>query len=274
MTGIVGAAGAAGATALINSIFGGGNKADPQYGYGYTGGTSFTQGGGSSQNQSRSWQNPDTVWGVQSPYLGDLYSRAQAGVQNFGGVTQEAYGAVNQGYSALESLMNPGVNPMMEVYQQQMQQGLEQNILPTIQREAIGRGMVGGTRQGVAEGLVGQQALREQSQFAAKLYGEDRDRMLGAAGMVPGLTQAGLGVPWYGLNQYAGILGSPTVLGGGGGSISSGSSKQYNVGGSENFGENFYGPNADNPYVPGGVAPPATEESPGFQDQNDRFGNN
>ena len=232
---------------ILSGLIGGGgsSKSNPTFGYGTNTGSSFSSGGSQqgSQSTASSWQDPDSVWGVQSPYLSALYQDAAGMVGASAPQQEQAQGLITQGMGGIESLMNPGMNPMMEVYQQQMQQGLEQNILPTIRREAAGRGMVGGTRQGVAEGMAYQEAARQQSQFAAQLYNEDQNRALGAIGEIPGMAQAGLGVPWYGLNQAAGILGDPTVLRGGAGSVSQSSSSAVssNVGGSESFAENAQG---------------------------------
>lgn len=197
---------------------GGGPKRNYGYGFDESQSSSFGVSGSESEGQSSSFsqQFPDTVWGVQSPYLSNIYQQA-SGLYNQSGASQDqAQGFINQGQGALSSLMNPGVNPMMEVYQQQLQQGLTDYILPTIRREGAGVGMVGGTREGVATGMALQEGQRQQSQFAASLYNQDRDRMLAAAQSTPALAEAGLGVPWYGLNQYAGAVGQPTILGGGG----------------------------------------------------------
>lgn len=261
-----------GVASIAGGLLGGGGRApDPAYSYGESFGSSFNRSGSSQSSQS--WQNPDSVWGVQSPYLQGLYGAA-SNIFDSGGNQQAATDMWNMGSRGLNDLLNPGANPLMEVYQQQMQQGLEQNILPTIRREAAGYNAVGGTRHGISEGMALQQAQREQSQFAAQLYNQDRDRMLGAATQVPGMMGAGLGIPWYGANQLAGILGPPTVLGGGGGSIGSGSS--FGLGGSEQSAYSISGPDGDNPYAPPGRIPDPGEgeESPGFKDNSDRWGNN
>ena len=207
-----------GGLGIAGGLLGGGGGPKRNYGFGFQDSSSFGVSGSEQEGQSSSFsqQFPDTVWGVQSPYLGNVYKQASNLFSQQGGAQTQAQGMINQGQGALSSLMNPGVNPMMEVYQQQLAQGLTDYILPTIRREATGHGMVGGTRHGTAEGLALQEAQRQQSQFAATLYNQDQDRMLAAAQSTPALAEAGLGVPWYGLNQYAGIIGQPTILGGGG----------------------------------------------------------
>ena len=248
---------AAGITA-VGGILGnrGGGGSNSPYGYSYSGGSSFGQSGSSDQssNFSSSVQNPDTVWGGQAGYLTDLYSKAQAQSGAGGQNLQATQNMIGQGYGGIEQLLNPQVNPMLGVYQEQLQRGMEQNILPAIRREAIGFGQSGGSRQGVAEGLAAQEAGRMSRDFAAQVYGQDMDRMLGATQAIPGLSQAGLGAPWYGLNQYAGILGNPTVLGGGGSSLSVGdaSGSSFGLQGSENFGEDFSSPGRNDIFGPVG----------------------
>lgn len=198
-------------TGGVDFGYGGGGKRN--YNLSGSESSSFGYGGSSSHSQSSSYAEDfgTGVWGVQSPYLADLYGQAQNIFQS-GGNQSWAQGLLGEGSGAIQSLLNPGPNPLMEVYQRQMQQGLEQNILPTIRREAMGGNMIGGTRQGVAEGMAAQEAINAQSEFAARLYNEDRNRMLGTLTQMPGIMSAGMGVPWYGAQQYAGILGSPTTL--------------------------------------------------------------
>ena len=149
----------------LDELFGGGSKSQPNYSYGYSGGNSANSSKSQSTNSSLSVQNPDSVWGVQSPYLADLYGQAQ-NIFGTGGNQQQAQQMWGQNAEAMQSLLNPGANPLMQVYQQQMQQGLEQNILPTIRREAANSGMIGGSREGVATGMALDSAQRQQSQFA------------------------------------------------------------------------------------------------------------
>lgn len=224
---------------LAGGLLGGGGP-KRNYSFGFSGSESFGQSGSASQQTSMSVQNPDTVWGVQSPYLADLYGQAQNIFQGGGNqaAAQEMWGANAE---AMRSLLNPGPNPLMEVYQRQMQQGLEQNILPAIRREAMAGNMIGGTRQGVAEGMAAQEAINAQSEFAARLYNEDRNRQLGAMTQAPAMMQAGLGVPWYGANQLAGILGSPVVLGGGGFSMGQGTGSSFGVESGSSYSENASG---------------------------------
>lgn len=206
------------------------SPAQPNYQYGF----SQSSGLGSSQSTSYSEVAPSKVWGPQAGYLQDLYGKAQTALGQAAPAQQAAAGLVNQGYQGIEQLLNPQVNPMLQVYQEQLQRGMEQNILPAIRREAQGFGQYGGSRQGVAEGLAAQEAGRMSRDFAAQVYGEDMNRLLGATSLIPTMADAGMGVPWFGLQQYAGILGQPTVLSGGSRSGSQSTGQQVQSA----FGEN------------------------------------
>ncbi|GAF96669.1 unnamed protein product, partial [marine sediment metagenome] len=192
-----------------------GDAADPPYSIGSD--SSWGQGGSQSQNTGSSFgmQFPDSVWGAQVPFFENLYSQANQMMMG-GGNQGQAQGLFEQGLQGFNQMMNPGVNPHLEAYAGDVQQNFTDNILPGIRRDAGGRGMVGGTRQGVAEGVAGGYANRDITNMASKLYGEDMNRMLGAMGMMPQYGAFGMSIPWFGMNQMAGIMGSPTVLGGGG----------------------------------------------------------
>lgn len=190
--------------------------------FGFTRGTDPTTPGASeSVGSSSQWTNssgsgstdPASVWGGQAPYLQDLYGQAQ---QQFGNVnTAGAQGIYDQATAGFNQLMNPGINPQLEAYQRQVQQNMERNILPTIQGQAGMYGQMGGSRQGVAQGLAMGDANQQITDMAANLYGQDMDRMGQAMSQAPGLAQFGESIPWFGLQQYSGLLGAPTVLGGG-----------------------------------------------------------
>ena len=69
--------------------------------------------------------------------------------------------------------------------------------------------------------------------MAANLYNQDQNRALQAAQYTPQIGAFGQQIPWYALNQQAGILGGPTVLGMGGQTSSSGGggSSSFDIGG-------------------------------------------
>ena len=189
-----------------------------------------------STGSNRSWQNPSTVWGAQSPYLADMYSQAQNIFQGAG--TGRGDAMWNAALGGVNAMMNPGVNPQLAAYSQAVQRNLTDNLLPTIGSSAAGFGQYGGARQGVAEGVALERANEDITNMAANLYSQDRDRMLQTMGMLPSLGAFGMSVPWFNINQYAGLLGSPTVLAGGGGSEgqTASSSYGYNTGAGQSEG--------------------------------------
>ena len=189
-------------------IGGGGATTDPSFGYGEQ--FSSGAGGGSSQGQSTAQVFPDKVWPTQARYLEQLY--AQGSNQLAQGAPGGVQELMQQGQGAAQSLLNPGMNPLLDIYQQDVQQNLQESLLPAIRRDAQGAGQFGGGRQQVAEGIVTRGANRDITNMASSLYSQDRQNQLGALGQVPALANLGLGAPWYGLNQFAGLLGSPTVL--------------------------------------------------------------
>jgi hypothetical protein len=194
------------------------------------GGGSSVSGGSSS---SSSWRDPSFIWEGQAPYLEGLYSR---GAEQWRDNTSRARGRdmYNQARGALGNLLNPGVNPQLAAYAGDVQRNFQRNVLPTIQGQAAGFGQLGGGRQGIAEGLAASDANQQVTDMAANLYNQDMNRMSQAMQFAPMLGAFGMNIPWYGLQQYAGILGRPTVMQGAAGSESSssnfGSSEEWNYG--------------------------------------------
>ena len=130
-------------------------------------------------------------------------------------------------------MMNPGINPQLQAYQGEVQRNFERNIMPAISSNAQGFGQLGGSRQGVAEGIAAGDANQQVTDMAANLYNQDQNRTMQAMSMAPGLANFGMGLPWYAMNQQAGLLGSPTVLSGAQGSQYSNQSS----GGGSTFGQ-------------------------------------
>ena len=205
-------------------------------------GSSFTEGTTGSQSTSSSFTDPDSVWGPQAGGLQNLYGAAgdifgQAGNQAGNQVFGQAMGAFN-------NLTNPGMNPAMQAYGNQIGQTLTRDWLPQIQGGAIQAGQLGGGRQGIAEGLALSDATQQFTDAGRMLYNQDQDRRLGAVGQAGQLANLGMGIPWYNAQQYGGLLGRPTVLGGASGSQQQQTSFGQNTGGSSDYGYNVgYGQN-------------------------------
>lgn len=189
---------------------------------------------------------------------------AQAGAMNASGANQgmgtqawnQAQGYMGQQASALNSpymqgaqntlgrLQNPGIDPMMGVYGRQIGQQFNEQVMPGLRGDAMVAGGLGNSRAGIAQGLAGARMGQQLQDFGAQLYGQNQDRALNAAnaqGALQGaisqayggmgqqamdLGQFGMGIPWYNLQQFAGLLGGPVMedIGGTGSTSSSGGS--------------------------------------------------
>ncbi len=161
------------------------------------------QGGGFSKGQSESDQN---VWNPQGQALQQMYAGAQGQVPG----AQDNINAMNpQVMSSWNNIMNPGVNPQLEAYQNQVGQNFKENILPGIGDQAAMAGGYGGSRQGVAQGVAAGRANQQVTDMAANLYNQDQNRMMQGIGMAPGIANAGMS-PYQSL---AGILGNANILG-------------------------------------------------------------
>jgi hypothetical protein len=183
----------------------------------------------------------------QLPYLQSLWSQASSLGQNqtSPSIGYNAYNQANaanqQGMNALgganmqgafntlNRLQNPGMDPMMNVYARQIGQNFNEQIMPGLRGEAALAGGLGSSRAGIAQGLAGARAGQQLQDFGAQLYGQNQDRAALAAQAAGGLGmqqaggymtggqnaqaigQFGMGVPWYNMQQFGGLLGSPVM---------------------------------------------------------------
>lgn len=115
-----------------------------------------------------------------TPYQGDLVAGRdplQTGAYNMaGGVTGANLGTIGAGQQALQGAMDPSVPDAVR-------QNVIQGILPAVNSTFAGSGMTGSDlhQQNVVQGL---------SSGLADVEDQYRRRAMGAAGMVPGLTNA------------------------------------------------------------------------------------
>jgi hypothetical protein len=179
---------------------------------------------GAVSKESSESQNSSQIAPGQLPFLQDLFSQGQQQFQNFTpnqGIADSALGGFNQGLNA-GSGPNPYLNDMTQVFRDQLGQANQASG-----GQAGLTGGFGGGRQGVAEHLNAQSFQSNVGNFLGQQYQGDQNRFanerqnaLGQAGNVLGLQpqqqQAGA------LNQYAGIIGGPTILGEGSSSGSAG----------------------------------------------------
>jgi len=218
--------------------------------------------GSASESLSYNQQHSkDSVDNVQRQYLQDMFYRAQqasnqntvAGftplqeqaqgmAANYAGsltpFTQNALGGAN--FLASGAVLNPNANPHLQqtaaAAMRPVFENLTQNVLPGIRGDAAMTGNVGGSRQGIAEGLAAQGALRTAGDIGANIYSQGYGQGLGAMtqglGLAPQTAQLGLmpadilnqvggaqqalqqqilNMPLSNLSQLAQIIGSPIV---------------------------------------------------------------
>jgi len=223
-------------------------------------------GGGSQKTSSSTVSKGTGIDPTQAGFLNDLWGRGQAtlnGQQGYGpggvalqqGADWARQGAgfltgphMQQVGESLNQLQNPEVDPMMGVYGRQVGQQFNEQILPGLRGGAMVNGGYGGSRAGIAEGLAGARSSQQLQDFAAQLYGQGQDRKLAAAqtsgqlglGINEGfqgnaanamdLGRFGMGLPWYNMQQYSGLLGSPVTIDKGGSSKSKGKGFDASVG--------------------------------------------
>jgi len=190
-------------------------------------GFSFGQSSGSSQASSassgRSFVDPN-----QQGFLDfirnqgqQLFGQQQGGLQGLFGQAQGLFGqgqqfaqqgVNNQFLSALGQ--QAGGNPELVAAQtQQLGQDIGQftreQVLPGIRRGAVGGNALGGGRQGVGEGIAGQEAIRAFSRGAIDFQGQDANRSLQAAQSGGGLLGQGAAQGLGSLGQQFGLLNAP-----------------------------------------------------------------
>ena len=158
-------------------------------------------------------------------FLGGL----QGTQQGLGQLGQAGFGQGQAGIDALTGIAQ-GTNPAAQALQQQaqgqnpfLQQQIEQlggdvtrqfeRGLQGVRGEAVGGGQLGGGRQGVAEGLLGESATRQFAQGATQLRNQDIQRQFEASSQL--LQQQGFaGAQLGGLGQQQGLGNQQAQLGG------------------------------------------------------------
>lgn len=150
----------------------------------------------------------------QAPWLQQLSQMGFNQLEQSGGDFQD--NVLNPSMQTFQQLLGGGQNPHLE---EQIQQGqsminrnFTENLLPTIGGNAQGVGQLGGSRQGVAEGIALRGANEQSSNFTSQMLGDDfnrqRESQLRALGMSGGMG----GLAFSPLQNLAQIIGRPTVL--------------------------------------------------------------
>lgn len=174
---------------------------------------------GSMSKTDSSSKQASNVWGQQSPYLLDLYQRGADLLGQF----QPNQSVTDPAMAAWQQQLQPQGNPHLEAMTAQYQQALGQ-LNQSAGGQAAGAGVYGGARHGVQQHLNQQNIGNQLGNFMGAQYQADMNRAQGALQMAPQM----LGMTPYGqqqaaLQNYAGLIGRPTVLGSGSSKSSGGS---------------------------------------------------
>ena len=210
--------------------------------------------GGGGSNRSTTTVKP---WGAQRPFMRQLFGEAQDVYENRqgpAGFTADQTAAMDQmrnlagqnvGAGTLgagtEALMaqlggtsGPSLEAMLQSASRPVMRQYEEQVLPGIRQQAQASGGLGGSRQGVAEGIAARGATDAMSDMAVNIQNQQAGRQLQALGMVPSmmsaeqqqglfspqlLAQIGaqrqqqeqreIDDPWRQLQAYQGIVGNP-----------------------------------------------------------------
>jgi len=170
---------------------------------------SISLGGSTSQARQNSQQS---IWGAQSPYLEDLYAQGQ---QALGGAIEQNNQMIPGIQEAFGNQLNPQGNPylgdMAESGLGQLQQNFGQT-LSQIRGGAVSTGSLGGSRQGVAEGIAARDMGTQATNFMSSLFGnnyqQDQNRSLSALQLAPQMANQQF-APLAGYQQ---LLGGPVAL--------------------------------------------------------------
>ena len=168
----------------------------------FSGVTDSLFGGGST-----STTNPATVWDTQSPYLSNLYSRAQMASygnqgQNFAnqigrgaqtGFNNQMQGGfqnpyLSQGLQNFGNQQNQALGGAINAGLGQISDNFNRNIMPGINSGSAMTNTSGGSRQGIAQGLAASDANRQATDFVNQMQSNNfqgmQQNQLGAYGQM------------------------------------------------------------------------------------------
>ena len=172
---------------------------------------------GSISGSKSGSQQDQAVNEAQAPFLQDLYQQAQTQFQDFQ-PNQDVYNTAQGGFN---NLVSGQQNPNLAAYGSQFQ-----NQLGALNQNTGGQAGLsnnyGGGRQGVLESQNQQNVGDQVSRFYGDQYQGDQNRVLGALGQAGNINALSPQQQQnQALNQYAGQIGGPTVLGSGSSSAKS-----------------------------------------------------
>lgn len=172
-------------------------------------------GGGSSKSVT----NPGSVWKPQQPFLTSLYQNAQNLYgQQAPGIGQAA-GGLAQGLAGGTSnymTWNPYISQQIQGFGADLGNFFQNQILPGIASSAGVAGQFGGSRQGVAAGMAGQDLGRQFAQGATNIRSDAYNSTMQNLPQLYNLGMSQYSAPWMPLGNMAAALGGPAILGGGG----------------------------------------------------------
>ena len=120
---------------------------------------------------------------------------------------------------------NPYAQTLMDMTSDQMTQQFQEGIMPAIQQGAIAAGGLGGSRQGIAEGLAAERAQRalgdQQNQLASNFYGQNLNQQQAGMGAMNNLLNTGMAQQQFGIGGLGQMLNAGATP----------AQQQYNVGG-------------------------------------------
>ena len=211
----------------LSDIFGGGSKSSgssvwkPQ--------TDFLEGVYDSARDTYG-DNSGQLFGsqFQQPTFDAFNNLSQGGYQ-IPGLEENLMSFGDNQNQYLDASIDSGLNKITE--------NLQRNIMPSINLGAAMNGTSGGSRQGVAQGIAMGDANQDATDFVSGMYsdnfqntmsnnlnannqmidltGQRNNAMNGAMVSAPQLSNMGFDNQYGNLNNYANIIGRPTVLGGG-----------------------------------------------------------
>jgi len=175
--------------------------------------------GGSDTVQNN--QSESSVWSDQSPYLNDIYGRAQelstteqpiAGFNDVqvrgqnaaldyangqgGNIFNNTMGALNFGLKAPDVNNNPYLQKAVNSAIRPLTQNYQENVLSNIEDKAIASGQYGSSRHGVADGIAARSYMDSVGDITSNMYnnayGQGLNTMMQSINSAPTVQNMGL----------------------------------------------------------------------------------
>ena len=139
---------------------------------------------------------PGQTYADLQPLQEEALRGREAYGRGLGGMVDPTLAAWRSTLTAPDVAANPYVQGMIEAQGELLNRNLAENILPTIASGAIGAGQLGGSRQGVAEGIAARGTQEALGRLAAETqlgaYGQGLAQQRYGLGAAPGMAGFGL----------------------------------------------------------------------------------